>query len=322
MKLNRKQIKESLETVPLDVVMLGAAGAKTNKLTPKQREFARQLALGESKASAYRKSRDTKAKPATASRRGQELASDSAIQAQAEAFRLAIEAQKLATPAHLRALVIQQLTSKAIDPKVQPAQQIKALELLGKITEVAAFTERREVVQVHDSQQIRERLLNSLRLAMQSSAIEVEAQASDLLAEIQSAAPALQAQPDTAAADLGADSLQSAGNPPPTDPPFFDLAGHPPLLSNPHIQSSDISATTPLTNSVPSEVTDVTNVTITPVIVRNPNEINDLTGERPLTYSDSSVVVGGVGSEISGGFKDSSPGNTPPNDLVPSGNWK
>ena len=101
-RLTRKQIAEGLEAVPLDVVLLGAAGAGSKALSPKDREFARQIALGESKASAYRKSRPSKAKPETQSRRGQELAKRGSIQAQIEAFKLAIEAQKYATPAHLR----------------------------------------------------------------------------------------------------------------------------------------------------------------------------------------------------------------------------
>jgi hypothetical protein len=79
MKLTRQKVKEALETVPIETVLLGAAGAHGVKLTSKQKEFARQIALGETKASAYRKSRTSKAKPATASRRGQELAANGAI---------------------------------------------------------------------------------------------------------------------------------------------------------------------------------------------------------------------------------------------------
>jgi hypothetical protein len=150
MKLTRSQIKQALDQVPIETVLLGAAGAHDVKLTAKQKEFARQIALGETKAGAYRKSRTSKAKPATASRRGQELASHSAIQAQIDAYKVAFEAQKYTSPAHLRALAIHELTKHSLDPGFPPAQRIKALELIGKMTEVALFTERREIVQVTD----------------------------------------------------------------------------------------------------------------------------------------------------------------------------
>jgi hypothetical protein len=99
---------------------------------------------------------------------------------------VALEANQFITPASLRALAIHKITEKALDPSVPPAQQLKALELLGKITEVALFTERREIVQVTNSQEMKDKLLNSIRLAISSQgAIDVEVDDADsLLAEI------------------------------------------------------------------------------------------------------------------------------------------
>jgi hypothetical protein len=68
MRLTSKQVKEALEQTPIEQILLGSLGAKEVSLTTKQREFARQIALGETKAGAYRKSRTTKAKPDTASK--------------------------------------------------------------------------------------------------------------------------------------------------------------------------------------------------------------------------------------------------------------
>ena len=185
MKLTRSQIKQALDQVPIETVLLGAAGAHDVKLTSKEREFARQIALGESKAGAYRKSRPTKAKPATASRRGQELASKSAIQAQIDAYKVAFEAQKYTSPAHLRALAIQQLTEHSLNPDWPPAQRVKCLELIGKMTEVSLFTERREIVQVIDSSQIKDRLMDTLRTITQAQVQDVDDTAADsLLAEL------------------------------------------------------------------------------------------------------------------------------------------
>ena len=219
-KLTRKQVKEGLEAYPLDVVLLGAVGGKESTLSVKDREFARHLALGESKAEAYRKSRKTTAKPATASRRGQDLAKQSAIQAQAEAFRLAIEAQKLASPAHLRALVIHKLTEHALDDDNKPSERLRALQLLGTVTEVAAFTERREVVQVKDSAQIKERLMQTIRMLTQAGASDVDYTEGDaLLAELAAA---------------GDNTIEEGETPPHRHPPEPVETSASTMHSNPH----------------------------------------------------------------------------------------
>jgi hypothetical protein len=106
---------------------------------------------------------------------------------QVEAIKLSIEAQKYLLPAHLRALTIQKLTEKALDPDVNHAQQIKALELLGKITEVALFSERKEIITTDTSATAKNRLIASLAQAIRSSAhisIDKKQEADDLLAEI------------------------------------------------------------------------------------------------------------------------------------------
>jgi hypothetical protein len=194
MKLTRAKVKEALETVPIEQILLGSSSAHGIKLTTKQKEFARQIALGETKASAYRKSRVSKAKPETASKRGQELAKHGAIQAQIDAYKVAFEAQKYTSPAHLRALAIHELTKHSLDPDFPPAQRIKALELIGKMTEVALFTERREIVQVTDAAQIRERLMDTLRTITQAQVTDVTDTAADsLLAEL--AGPAIEPEP-------------------------------------------------------------------------------------------------------------------------------
>jgi hypothetical protein len=186
--MTRAQIKESLKAVPMETILLGVHSAKTTGLTAKQIKFAEEIARGETKAGAYRKAYKSKGKPETQSKRGQELAKSGAVSAQVDAFKAAFEAQKYATPAHLRALTIHELTKHALNEDFPPAQRVKALELLGKITEVALFTERREVVQVSNPAEIKEKLLASLQLAMSAGgAVDVEATdaADSLLAEIE-----------------------------------------------------------------------------------------------------------------------------------------
>jgi hypothetical protein len=186
--MTRAQIKESLKAVPMETILLGVHSAKTTGLTAKQIKFAEEIARGETKAGAYRKAYKSKGKPETQSKRGQELAKSGAVSAQVDAFKAAFEAQKYATPAHLRALTIHELTKHALNEDFPPAQRVKALELLGKITEVALFTERREVVQVSNPAEIKEKLIASLQLAMSAGgAVDVEATdaADSLLAEIE-----------------------------------------------------------------------------------------------------------------------------------------
>jgi len=172
--------------MPVETLLLGVSQSKQKRLTPKQVEFAKQLALGESKASAYRKSHKSKGKPKTQSNEGQKLAKNPTIAMQVDAFKVALEAQKYQTPAHLRALAIHKITEKVLDEDCPPAQQLKALELLGKITEVALFTERRETVHVSDPSEMREKLMASIKLAIENSqAIDVETRnADELLAEL------------------------------------------------------------------------------------------------------------------------------------------
>jgi hypothetical protein len=185
-RLTRKEIEAGLEAMPIDTILLGAITAKTSKLTSKQRAFAKEVAMGNTKTGAYRKTYKTKGKPSTQSAEAQKLSKNPAIATQIEAFKVALEANQFITPASLRALAIHKITEKALDPSVPPAQQLKALELLGKITEVALFTERREIVQVTNSQEMKDKLLNSIRLAISSQgATDVEVDDADsLLAEI------------------------------------------------------------------------------------------------------------------------------------------
>ena len=245
--------------MPVETLLMGVSTAKQKRLTHKQVEFAKQVALGESKAGAYRKSHNSKGKPSTQSKNGQALAKNKAIQTQIDAFKVALEAQKYQTPAHLRALAIHRITEKALDPECPPAQQLKALELLGKITEVALFTERREIVKVSDPSEMREKLMASIRLAIENSqAIDIEARSADeLLAELvgKNNQDDDVAQDDVELDDVdgketsldGADGSQKADSSDPLDPDsqILALAREPDLHSIPHNGSGP--------DSIPSE---------------------------------------------------------------------
>ena len=270
--------------MPIDAILLGAVTAKTSKLTSKQRAFAKEVAMGNTKTGAYRKTYKTKGKPSTQSAEAQKLSKNPAIATQIEAFRLALEANQHITPAALRALAIHKITEKALDPSVPPAQQLKALELLGKITEVALFTERREIVQITNSQEMKDKLLNSIRLAISSQgATDVEMDDADsLLAEIAGDTTMM----DDAGNDAGLDDdvmdddalndeVVALPNGIPADPLHPDpqnsafasesiLHSIPDIQSPPKIQSG---THVPLTNPLQSTTWQSTSI--------NPNALND-----------------------------------------------
>lgn len=275
MKLTRKQIKDGLDAVPIETVLLGVATSKETRLTAKQKRFAEEVAKGEPKTSAYRKAYNSKGKPSTTSKNAQNLMKNPSIQTQIDAFKVAFEGMKYQTPAHLRTLVIHKLTEKALDEDVPPAQQLKALELLGKITEVALFTERREIVKTDTSEQVKEKLLKSLTLAIKSSGAEtvIDTSAEDLLKEITGEHDDnVISQSAMSTSDTDADDTQERMATPlcdspsgePTAPPSPDFdASHPSgLHSIPHTRSA------PLNNSLQNQ--DV--ATITGVrLQENPN---------------------------------------------------
>ena len=84
-KLTRQQIAEGLTQFPVEVLLSSGAG-KRPQLTHKQKEFARQLALGKSKAQAYRDSREGTPAPSTIVCQPYKLAADARIQQEVEAY--------------------------------------------------------------------------------------------------------------------------------------------------------------------------------------------------------------------------------------------
>ena len=160
-KLTRAQIREGLDTIPIETLLSSGEG-KTPKLTSKQKAFAHAIALGETKAEAYRKSYKRDASKRTMACKPYELARDERIQREVQAYQLALEAEKHRTPVQLKALLVQQLVQHSLDEDFPPAQRMKALQLIGNLFEVGAFLERKESVVVHKSSDIRTRLLERL----------------------------------------------------------------------------------------------------------------------------------------------------------------
>jgi hypothetical protein len=119
---------------------------------------------------------------------------DGRIKAEIEAYKLALAAQEYQSPAALRALVIQSLVQVVIDPTAKQATKVAAAKVLGTVTEVAAFTERKEVTTIKHSVDAKAQVLEQLRAIMRAQSIDaVDVDADSLLAEL---APAPDAQDD------------------------------------------------------------------------------------------------------------------------------
>jgi hypothetical protein len=86
----------------------------------------------------------------------------------------------------------------------------------GKVTEIAAFTERRETVHVHDAQTLRDKLMHSLRMVADAQTVDYQ-DADSLLAEIGNQATEAPGETLTPLESLPGET------PPAPDPQDFEL---------------------------------------------------------------------------------------------------
>ena len=207
-KLTRAQIREGLDTIPIDVLLSSGEGKKP-ALTTKQRNFAKAVALGKTKAQAYRESYKVDATPSTILSAPYELARNPQVAREVEAYKVAIEAEKHRTPIQLKALLVQQLVQHSLDDDFPPASRVQCLKLLGSLFEVGAFVERKEITTVNRSEDIRTRLLSRLQTITVDADVKAD-DALDLLAEIRSG----KADSQTALVDDGASGTPTEGAPP------------------------------------------------------------------------------------------------------------
>jgi hypothetical protein len=234
-RLTRKQITEGLDTVPIS----GLLGGSSRELTAKQKAFAREVALGSTGAEAYRKAYNTKALPKTQGNQAHKLKARPDIGAEIEAIKRAQEAEHLKNPLALRALVIQTLVEVATNPEAKDAVRLQAVKILGTVTEIAAFTERKETKVVTSSQDARAEVLAELRALANSQAADaqiIDAQASELLAELKSAAA--EPHPSPTSLDTQEESPVLMHTIPPKPPlPFSE--SFPQTDPSPNFSSSD-----------------------------------------------------------------------------------
>jgi hypothetical protein len=218
MKLSRKAIEEGLNTLPMSAIL---GKTVSDALTPSQREFARKVAQGKRKVTAYKEAYPNATSPNTLSREPYMLSRDPRIIKEIEAYTLAIESEKHRTPAALRSLVIKGLVEIALKDDTKDAVRLQALKTIGQITEVHAFTEHRETKVITSSEDARAKVMAELRGLISAGATDatiIEADADSLLAELSvkfNAAPDETTEPQDADPPTGHPPDGAAGVPQP-----------------------------------------------------------------------------------------------------------
>jgi hypothetical protein len=236
-KITKREIREALDNIPIDTLLLPKATEK--KFTPKQREFAKRVALGKPKSQAYRESHNTKMKPNAVASTAHALSKRADIQLLISAYEDAIEASKYRTPAQLRELVIHQLTLTAVSNEVSVRDRLSALKMLGTVSEVGAFTERKESLVIHESSKVKQQLLDQLKTIVGGDIREVKQsddEGEELLAKL--------------AEGRANKTVEGESHPHPIPPNLLDSSGN--TMHNNPLTESPEEVTEPLTES-PSE---------------------------------------------------------------------
>lgn len=183
-KLTRKQAKELLKTRPISHILTGT----DERLSKKQKDFAYNLAIGETKAQAYRNAYRG-GKPSVRKKadgnKGSELAKHKGIQREVEAIKAGIAFQEAYSLGQIKALVVSQLTKEALNDENQGSTRVNALKTLGTVAGVDAFIHRTETKVIKESSQLKEELLAKLKEALADNARTIDADAQALLAEIE-----------------------------------------------------------------------------------------------------------------------------------------
>jgi hypothetical protein len=234
-KAIREQVRETIQSKGIDSALrLGRTG-----LTAKQKRFAEGIVLeGLTGADSYRQAYDTKASAHVVGTDASKLKANPRVALEIAALEQAKQVAALHTAEALRSLVISSLTSALIDPDTKPATRIQAAKVLGQVTEVAAFTERKEITHIQDSGAIRSQILDQLKSMMLGSADAVDVDANSLLVELAGDEPQGTGTPPNAEWDSDA---HMHSNPHEPSQSFSDPSEHPPSSPETQTPRGDIS---------------------------------------------------------------------------------
>ncbi len=116
-----------------------------HKLTPKQEMFIQELLKGNTASESYRKSYNAKGMKASAIHcEASKLKSSTKVSQRYKTLLKRKEEYSINSAISLRQLVLEQLRKEALDTNNNSNSRIRALELLGKSSDVGLFIERIE----------------------------------------------------------------------------------------------------------------------------------------------------------------------------------
>jgi len=274
-RLTKAEIAEGMKAVPIETIILGSQSKQGIKLTKKQKAFAEQVVATGNKSEAYRRAYNTKGKRETAGVEASKLSRSPNVATYITALEAQKEVEEYLLPPRLRAMAIHKLSSMALNDDLPPAQQLKALELVGKMTEVALFTERRELVHTMDSTTLKSKLMEAVQLAIKNSnslRVSTKRTAEQLLAEINDPVDVVSREVDDDQdqddqEQSQEDSISETGDTgssfPISDPPPSATTPFLPVLDADHLHSISHNESPSIANQ---------NLTLTPVTVTNPLE--------------------------------------------------
>jgi phage terminase small subunit len=167
-RLTKKEISEAIQAIPIERVLLGS-NHTGQTLTAKQKRFAEEVVRTGNKTEAYRRAYSANGKRETSSRNANTVSKSTNVQTYINSLQLAKEAEEYLLPSRIRAMAIQKLTNMALNDELKPSEQLKALELVGKMSEVALFSERREIVHSLDSNTLKDKLMEAVSKAIENS---------------------------------------------------------------------------------------------------------------------------------------------------------
>jgi hypothetical protein len=227
----RKQLKAAIDQQGISRVLM----TKRADISPKMRRFAENVAMGETGADSYRKAYKTTGKPKTIGDSASRLKADPRISAEILAYQLAIESQKYQSAANIRALVVQSLVQVLIDSESSPAHRISASKVLGSISEIGMFVDRKEITYTQPSADIRNTIMDQLR-TIASDATDVDIDANDLLRDL------IGADDGVNTSESGDDVILTSDDPTVPRPPEAEFEPHLNTLHTiPLKQSQDIT---------------------------------------------------------------------------------
>jgi len=179
-RLTRKQIREQIASTPVEEIL----HVKGRSLTTKQRDYCKRVAGGSPFNKAYREAYQSKANPKSIGVEVNKMNKDPRIALEVEAQKRAIEFQKSYSAKQLKAIVISQLHSEALNPESKASERISALKALGSVAELGVFVERKEIRTIKDSASAKADLLAKLKSAIGDQKRTVDSEINSLLDEI------------------------------------------------------------------------------------------------------------------------------------------